>query len=232
VTPLAVLKAIDAPGSLLFLALCIALGLALTYLWPRNRRLGMGWLLAVGAAYLVLALPCVANVIAPPPASRAEDADAWSRLDTLIVLDGDNRDGRVRQAVKVFSATSPRTVWLVGNLWMLDPLQKAGIPWARLKPDEDAPTTLDQLTHVGDLVAHGESGRTALIASRLQMPRVAALVATRHVSVVLIASPADSEPATTGVWQFVPTYGALSVSRDALYEHAALAYYRWQGWVR
>jgi hypothetical protein len=29
----------------------------------------------------------------------------------------------------------------------------------------------------------------------------------------------------------VPTYIALRVSRDALYEHAALAYYRSRGWI-
>jgi hypothetical protein len=34
------------------------------------------------------------------------------------------------------------------------------------------------------------------------------------------------------LWQFLPTYASLLVSRDALYEYAALAYYRWRGWIR
>jgi hypothetical protein len=230
---LSILKTIDAPGSLLFLAVCISLGLVVIYLWPRHRRLGRAWLLAVTGGYVVLALPPVANAIAdrlPPSPSR--EAGAWRPLDTLVVLDGDNRDGRVRETVTVFSAASPRTVLLVGNLWMLDPLQKAGIPWARLKHEEDPPTTRAQLEYVGDLVNAGHSGRTAVIASRLQMPRVRALVEARDIPVVLIASPVDSEPPTSGFWRFVPTYGTLCASRDAIYEHAALAYYRWQGWIR
>jgi hypothetical protein len=31
---------------------------------------------------------------------------------------------------------------------------------------------------------------------------------------------------------FVPTYYALRVSRDAIYEHVALRYYRWHGWIK
>jgi hypothetical protein len=30
---------------------------------------------------------------------------------------------------------------------------------------------------------------------------------------------------------YIPTYTALRVSRDALYEHAALAYYGWRRWI-
>jgi hypothetical protein len=63
------------------------------------------------------------------------------------------------------------------------------------------------------------------------MPRVAALAQTAGLELDLLASPVDQEPPTEGVWRLVPTYLALRVSRDAIYEHAALAYYRWRGWI-
>jgi uncharacterized SAM-binding protein YcdF (DUF218 family) len=77
----------------------------------------------------------------------------------------------------------------------------------------------------------GRLGRTCVIASRLQMPRVAALAHSEGLDVTLIPSPTDTEPPTAGFRVFVPSYTALGVSRDALYEHAALAYYRWRDWV-
>ena len=50
-------------------------------------------------------------------------------------------------------------------------------------------------------------------------------------SAALIVSPIDTEPATSGWRLVVPTYYALRVSRDAIYEHAALALYTWRGWI-
>jgi hypothetical protein len=60
---------------------------------------------------------------------------------------------------------------------------------------------------------------------------VAGLVRRADLPTVLIASPVDTEPATSGWWLFVPSYYALRVSRDAIYEHAALAYYARKGWI-
>lgn len=228
---LSVLKTIDAPGSLLFLAVCVTLGLAVTMLWPRGRRLAYAWLGVVSVVYLALTLPFVASAIANRlPRLPPNEPSSWTSLDTLVVLDGDNREGRVKRAIEVFQTAAPNTVWLVGNLSMLDPLQQAGIPWAHLMADEEAATTREQVAHISALVER-HAGPTAVIASRLQMPRIAALVHAQGIHVLLIDSPADQEPPTLGASRFVPNYGALCVSRDAIYEHAALAYYRWQGWI-
>jgi hypothetical protein len=48
----------------------------------------------------------------------------------------------------------------------------------------------------------------------------------------LVPASIDIEPPTSGVRRFIPAYIALRVSRDALYEHAALLYYRYNGWIR
>jgi hypothetical protein len=47
----------------------------------------------------------------------------------------------------------------------------------------------------------------------------------------IAASAIDDEPPVSGPGLWAPTYIALRVSRDALYEHAALVYYRWRGWT-
>jgi hypothetical protein len=70
-----------------------------------------------------------------------------------------------------------------------------------------------------------------VIVSRLQAARMAGLLERAHLLIRLIESPVDVEPATTGALTFVPTYFALRLSRDALYEHAALWYYRRHGWI-
>ena len=70
-----------------------------------------------------------------------------------------------------------------------------------------------------------------MVASELQMPRVAALVRAQRLTVLLAPSPIDSEPPKAGWTSFVPRYSGLRLTRDALYERAALAYYSRQGWI-
>jgi hypothetical protein len=46
-----------------------------------------------------------------------------------------------------------------------------------------------------------------------------------------VPSPIDDEPPRTGIKRVVPSYIGLRVSRDALYEHMAIAYYTRKGWI-
>jgi hypothetical protein len=55
---------------------------------------------------------------------------------------------------------------------------------------------------------------------------MAALIRSRNCPVALLPSAVDAEPPTAGTDRFVPSYLALRLSRDAIYEHAALVYYR------
>ena len=154
-----------------------------------------------------------------------------SEVDALIVFDGDNRRGRVAEAKKIYDTAKPARVWLLGDRWMWDALWRSGIPYDLITPDKGPPNTRAQM----DWVQRFEStrpGRTAIVASRIQMPRIAALAEAAGIRAVLAPSPADTEPARSGVRQFVPTYYALRISRDALYEHVALVYYRYNGWIR
>lgn len=227
-----ILKSVFTPGSRSFLIVCLGVWVALRWVWPRSPRIGSGWLATVAFAYLALGLPWVANALADRlTPSRADDVDPLPPVDTLVVLDGDNRVGRVRQAGRVYDGARPGSVRVLGEDWLVTALVGVGIERRRIAQDPGPRTTRDQIAWVQRLMARQPADRTALIASRLQMRRVAALARAARLPLVLVPSPIDMEPPTSGVRLFVPTYVALRVSRDALYEHAALVYYTWRGWI-
>lgn len=231
-SPLSLLKSIGAPGSLLFLLAAILAGLAFILFWPRARRVARIWLASIFGVYGILGVPVVANAIAAwlpalPPQPALQDA----RPDTLIVLDGDNRRGRVRESKRIFDLIRPGKVWLLGNPWMYDALWRAGVTYDDISIDSGPPNTRAQMRWVADFFAAHPTARVVLVASRLQMPRVAALAAATRVPLLLAPSPIDDEPPVSGWRRWVPTYYALRVSRDAIYEHIALLYYRWKGWI-
>lgn len=230
---LSIFKLIGGPGSLGFLLLCILTGLALLVAWPRKAKLGSWWLLGVGLVHFVLASPWMANALvnflpqyAPPLPS------SWHPLDTLVVLSGDNDNGRVGAARRVFRETRPSAVYLLADIPFYDDILLAGIPRDRVHLEASGGTTRDQLAQLTHIASEPSAGRVAVIASRLQAPRVAALIRAAGLSAPLIPSPTDVQPPTNGVWQFLPTYGSMLLSRDAIYEHLALAYYRRRGWIK
>jgi hypothetical protein len=222
------LKLIGGPGSLPFLLTSILLGLGLLAFTRRFRKLGGVLVMGVLAMYIVLALPVVGHAIAnrlpaiPPEPTR--------QVATLIVLDGDNRRGRVRLMRQVIATDHPTTVWILGDRWILNALEEAGVRRDTFRFDAGARTTRAQIDQVSG-IGQRATPPVAVIASRLQAPRVVALLQSREPQVAVLASPIDEEPARSGIEQFIPAYLALRLSRDAIYEHAALAYYRWRGFI-
>ncbi|HEY7476344.1 MAG TPA: ElyC/SanA/YdcF family protein [Vicinamibacterales bacterium] len=229
-----VLKIVGPPGSPTFLAFCLLLAVIAAYVWPRNKRLARNWLWSVVIAHAFIALPVVANTIAGAlpdvPGSRT---GAVQPLDTLFVLDGDNRVGRVRAGAEAARASPTAQVRVLGGApWLLDALTEAGIERTRITYDHEPADTRQQIDEIRRFLAGQPNARNAIIASRLQVPRVAGLVRAAGLNLSLIAAPIDTEPPTSGWRLFVPSYYALRVSRDAIYEHAALVYYRWHGWIQ
>lgn len=223
-------KVIGAPGSIGFLAFCVGLGLLMSRAGKRGRRVGRVWILLVCVLYAILSLPIVANGIAAPLTNYRpiEELRQLGRVDILVVLAGDNLVGRVREAKRMFDALQPSRIIVSGQSWLVENIVAAGIPFDHVNQESDARTTREQLVMVSQLV---RSGRVMIIASRVQMPRVAALVEQMQLPVILAPSSIDIEPPASGVRLIIPAYIALRVSRDALYEHAALAYYRRRGWI-
>lgn len=231
---ISLLKATGGPGSIPFFLVALAIGLLAIYVWPRRRRLGHVWIATLCAVYLVLALPVTAQAIADafPAVSDRHDAIAQP-LSLLIILDGDNRRGRVRRAQEIIASDRPGRVSVLGDEWILDALADAGVSPKSYHLDGRAGNTLQQMQQVARMASELPPGQQAgVITSRLQAPRAAALAGALASPVVVLPAPVDAEPATTGMWRFVPSYAALRVSRDALYEHAALWWYARQGWIR
>lgn len=226
------LKPILVPGSIGFLALCALIYLALRYGWPRSRRISRSWALGIGVTYLIMSLPLVATRLADRlPATPVTSAEAMPAIDALIVFDGDNRVGRVETADRIWKRASPRLICVLGADWVVDALTAGGIPRERITQIASVGDTRDQIAWVERFLATTPEPHAALIASRLQMPRVAGLIRAAHLRLTLVASPIDDEPPRNGIGALVPTYIGLRASRDALYEHAALALYSWRGWL-
>ena len=229
-----VLKVIGPPGSVPFIAFCLLLALIAAFVWPRSRRLARNWLWFVVIAHATIALPLVANALADAlPRVAVTRPGAQHDLDTLFVLDGDNRVGRVRAGAEAARASPNATVHVVGgHWWLINALVEAGVARTRITIDYEPADTRQQMDQIQRLHTGQPDGRKAVVASRLQMPRVAGLARAGGLHLSLIASPIDTEPPTAGWRLLVPSYYALRVSRDAIYEHAALAYYGWQGWIQ
>jgi len=230
VTPLDLLKLFAAPGSVSFLVLACAVGLTVIYVWPRQRALGRGWLYGVFIAYIVLACPYVARAItATLPPLADPGGRALTAIDTLVVFDGDNRRGRLRETMTAYRTLGPATVLVSAQEdWLVEHLIGAGIPADRIHEDRQSATTREQMEMIAALAS---KHAVAIVASRLQMPRVAALARQRHMTPMLLAAPVDTEPPTGGLRALIPSYAALRVSRDAFYERVALSYYSSRGWI-
>jgi uncharacterized SAM-binding protein YcdF (DUF218 family) len=230
-TPIGLLKAIGGPGSIGFLVVTEALTIAASVVFPRARPAVAAIGLATVAVYMLLALPVVATAIAAGlrPTPPLTDLRILDSVEVAVLLDGDNRLGRLRETLRIWHAFKPARLIVTGDNWLVERLVAEGVPAGVIIRDSASSTTLEQVMLVEKLVTGVTPRRVVLVASRLQMPRLAALSLARGFTPSFAPSAIDDEPPTSGARVFKPTYIALRVSRDALYEHAALAYYRWYG---
>jgi len=227
-----IVKFVGGPGSLGLLALLCIIGLIGWRVWPKSRRFARAWFASVALAYIVLALPVTAEAIDHllqlPTLAMPRDS---MHVGTLIVLDGDNRRGRLASALSIWALARSRRIIVSGAPWLVERLVEEGVPAARIEREAISATTREQVAWVAKVIERDHSESVAVIASRLQTPRVDALLRRNRLFPLLIPAPLDVEPAHSSVWQFIPSYAALRLSRDAFYEYLALCYYRWRGWI-
>jgi uncharacterized SAM-binding protein YcdF (DUF218 family) len=226
-------KAVGGPGSTGFLILSTSAGALAAYAGGRARHLAKIWLLLVFAGYLAAALPVVSRsaVDGLPGYSAGRGEQAATQTDMLFVLSGDNARGRARQTRAVLNTVGPRCVIVSGGPQFVRTVLEAGVAPEGLIVDATATTTRAQIDTLAGWANRCGAQRVVLVASALSMPRIAALVRTTPIPVVLLPSPLDDDLPGAGIGLNIPSRAALHVSRDALYEHAALAYYRYRGWI-
>ena len=227
---LRLLKAIGAPGSLSFLVVGVGLCLLLL-VWRRTRRLGRALLIMMAGAYVILSLPVVAQRLAGPD-SEPPPLSSYGRFDEVFVVDGDNFRGRAATAVELAAVAKPDVVWFLGGTDLGYELLAKGLPpklW-RQAPSP-ARTTRTQVQWIKMSIDWTGAKRAALVTSRLQAPRVREVVRHEQVNVVVVPARLDNEPAAAGYRLWLPSLAGLALSREALYERAALLYYRRNGWI-
>ncbi|HXT70233.1 MAG TPA: hypothetical protein VN700_10790 [Vicinamibacterales bacterium] len=224
------LKAIGAPGSTGFFVTFAALGL-LALVRPRTRRAGRILLVTLVATYTVLSLPFVAASIVPwSPTPSLDDVARMQPFDEIFALDGDSNLARAELTIALDRAIKARTIWIVGPGDLRGDLYSRGLPQDRSRMAYGS-TTYDQVSEIRKLIKYYKVRRAILVVSRVQARRVVALAARQGLDVIVVASPANREPATSGAGRFLPSTAALKLSRDAIYEQAALVYYRFKGWI-
>jgi len=236
------IKSIGGPGSVGFFLFSAGIGLALM-IPRRTRRWGRLLVVLVTVCYLVLSIPAASHSLAALAGSADyQAASITGALDNLFVLEGDNNTARAILAAKVAAETRPKKVWALGGKMLRDALIAAGYP-ASLLPDVEgrpgdspawngsARTTREQMLLVGRLMQETSNKRAAVIVSRLQATRTRGLADRLGLDVVVIPTPVDNEPPASGARRWLPSFSALVLSRDALYEVLALAYYRRNGWI-
>ena len=202
-------------------------GLAWIYIWPRKRRSGWLFLGAVLASHLVLALPVVAAGVANRLPVVVSPSDAEIReIRMLFVFDGDNRWGRLREVQRVYQLAEPERIVLLGRLSVYKDLLLMPIPRDRLAHDTSSFNTESQVRRVQELLRRGAHPHAAIIASRLQAPRVQRFVTESGLDVLVLPAGLDVELPMHGWSRWRPALSALAVTRDAIYELAALRYYR------
>ena len=230
---LSILKAIGGPGSIGFLGVGCAAGLA----WRAAGypRFGRAWLLILYFSYVVAGMPIVANGFASAASSYRpiEDLSRLGTLDLIVVLHGDNVRGRIRETRRLFEAAHGGPPVLVsGDQDFADAVVAGGIPADRVLLDNAPINTFEQIAGITRFVRERQARRPVLIASRLQMPRVAELLRSAGADHILLApAEIDDEPPAGGVRLFVPAYIGLRVTRDAIYELLAMRDYRQRGLI-
>jgi len=219
-------KLTGGPGSLRLLAILVGIGLVWIFVWPRRRMTGWIGLALVAVGYLAMATPVVAELAVSglPPAEPAKDSELRD-IQTLFIFDGDNRWGRLREFQRINDLAHPRNVVLLGRLSVYKDLLLMPVPRDRLTHDATSWNTSTQVARTKQLWRPESAGRTVILASCLQVPRVRRLVEDAGMNLSVLAAPLDEELPRRGFRRFVPSLAALATSRDALYELVALMYY-------
>jgi uncharacterized SAM-binding protein YcdF (DUF218 family) len=195
-----------APGTAAFFIASAGVCLILLR-WQRTpRRVAMLGAVALVVLYFGMSLPWVAAHMAAPLRRFGPLADAGAARGALVVC-----------------------VVVAGPATLRDALVDGGIPMDRVIVDSGGTTTHEQLANVVGILRGRGFGRLVLVASEIHMPRALATAEALGLDAVPSASATRR---IAGRPRFWPTSDALRLSRESLYEYAALWYYGARGWMK
>jgi hypothetical protein len=222
-------KLTGGPGSLRLLAILLIVGLIWVIAFPRRKTMGLLGLTAVALCYIAMATPLVAQwAVGRLPAAAPPGDGEIRHIQTLFIFDGDNRWGRLRESQRIYDLAHPREIVLLGRLSVYKDLKLMPIARESLRHDSDSWNTSTQIQRTRELWLTGGKAPAAVLASRLQAPRVRLLLREAGLPLPVIPAPLDVQLPDDGVRRLVPSLAALATTRDAIYEIVALRYYRGQ----
>jgi hypothetical protein len=202
---LSFIKSIGGPGSLGFLLTGLLAAVVAAGYWPARRRLTAAAFGMLVMSYVVLALPPVGlGLVNALPASPEPSVEAIRGIRALVIFDGDNRVGRQRRTHQVLRLASPPEVWVLGAEYLVADVRVALTGTSRLHHDATTWNTSAQVERVQHVAAQWPSMTTAVIASRIQMPRIAAMFHAAGPAVLLVPSGLDREIVVSGLKSLVP----------------------------
>jgi uncharacterized SAM-binding protein YcdF (DUF218 family) len=228
------LKTVLLPGTFAFALLVGVVAALLMCRSGLSRRVGAALAALVAAGYLVLALPYTAGRLSAPlrQFGRLPETSQAGDVSAILLLTGDSTHARFSEALRLSRILQDAPVIVSGSIsgttTLRDDLVAEGLSPARIIVESASDTTRQQAVNVAALVQSRRLGRVVLVASAIHMPRALAVFRANGVDAVPSASPTRS---ITGLPRFRPAREALRLSRESAYEHVALAYYRWRGWI-
>lgn len=239
------------PGSLLFLILGQAIGVALLFAGPSSARYGRRWLAALLALYAILSLQGTSDLLIRGLSSGYTSLgtpEAAHDADVVVVL---GNGARVRSASgqeittvnpqSAFNALEAARLYRMLRQPMIlasggtpDPstrtteseilaraLRDLGVPADRIATEGGSRNTDEQAANVANWLESRGKRSFVLVTTREHMFRATRALAARGVTPL----PSTSWLRYGGNPWWRPTLFSLEGSREALYEYLAVAYY-------
>jgi len=224
----------------------------------RSSTLPRVYIALLAAGYWFVTTPLGANLLVRPVAptiARVDSRADAAGVDTIVLLGGGiatvSVGGqtvgvptassllRALEAARVFKAIDARLLVASGgsprparatmaeSALLRRLVVEAGVPRDRVIEEATSTTTAEQARFVRDLLQPRGINRIVVVTSPAHMRRALTLFRAAGFDAIGSMAPLESEHAPPHPL-LVPDSAALSVSDDALYEYAALAYY----WMR
>ena len=248
-------------SSITFLCAALGAGVVLAF-WRRTSRVARWYFLALFGGFWLLSTPaCAERMIRTVSAEggRIETAADARGARTIVVLGSGSvtyRAGditvaepsppailRLMEAARVYRLLERPTVILSGGVTdpspgarpeseaMRDVARRVGIPDDRIALEDRSKNTRDEAIEIRRMLGAESADPIVLVTSPTHMGRSLRTFRAAGLHPIPSVAPYKSD-GTMESWRWLPANGGLWLSDVAIYDAAAVLYYRLRGWGR